>query len=93
MRTSFTVTLFLEAMATLLCWGGVFARACVHERRSEMTVWRHYSQGDAALKLHRRHLTAHRSVSTCQVPPCPVQAICLQIFLFLGTKKCFKPVS
>ena len=31
-----------------------------------MTVCRHYSQGDATLRLHLQHLTAHTSVS----PPC-----------------------
>lgn len=61
MRTTFLVTLFLEAMATLHCCKCV----CAHEKQSEMTVWRHYSQGDATLKLHHQHLTAHSLVSTC----------------------------
>lgn len=70
MRTFFfLIALYREPVALI-------TYVCVCSHKSTMTVWHHCSQGDAALKLHYKHWTAHSSVSDRSVPLC----LGLQIF-------------
>lgn len=76
--SSFVVSVFLEAMATLHC----VLCFCVFRSNSATTVWRHYSQVDATLESYRHQLTAQ-----CQSAVFQTCLVGLLVHIFVLSKQ------